>query len=500
MNKYSHIIVLFCAVISAFLIPYSYLPWYDEVVQSDTPINFLKLGAWDTFTWQDSSGDKPFCTYQPLWQILLIPWMFVFGVSSYSIKMFNLFVFTIFVCLLLHLLKKYKIITDLYCQVSLVVLLFFSYSSSYLFNNGRVEPVTLLMLLIFVIDYISNWENRDKPISWRRYLKTIVTSALLLLSGLQILPLLVISCMVLLVMYWPDKFFFLKYISVCGVGFVLSFVCMSLFQLYNDNLISYYAFIITGSGMIKKIVAYLLPYMSSLFPDRIDGWMERSNDVWEQKSDNMFMILIKCKEFFVASIVSGLFFILYWKNIVQNRKKSKLVLSFFLITVLHPFFLAYTGKLPPYYYSFIFIPILIFFVMIMQKYLLQMKYVLLIFSLSYASYGISMKNWDLPIKYAAMEAMVDRLDLKREDAVVTVNPLYYILKEKVDSCYIYLYNPQYASHNIKYLFCEFPVATYLEDHTSYEEMLLKKGKQLIAVDSIDSPKIIVYKVVNGKKD
>lgn len=499
MNKYSCIVILFSAVISAFLIPYSYLPWYDEVVQSDTPINFLKLGIWDTFAWQDSSGDKPFCTYQPLWQILLIPWMFVFGVSSYSIKMFNLFVFTIFVYLLLHLLKKYRIVTDLYYQISFVILLFFSYSSSYLFNNGRVETVTLLILLIFVIDYISNWENRDKPVSWRKYFKTIVTSALLLLSGLQILPLLVISCMLLLVMYWSNRFFLLKYISVCGVGFILSFVSTSLFQLYNDNLIAYYAFIITGSGMMKKIVACLLPYMSSLFPDRIDGWIERSNDVWEQKVDNMFVILVKCKEFFVVAITSGLFFVLYWKYIVRNRTELKLVLSFFLIAVLHPFLLAYTGKLPPYYYSFIFIPILIFCVMIMQKYLLRMRHVLLIFSLCYAFYCISMKNWDLPIKYAAMESMVDRLDLQRDDAVVTITPLYYILKEKVDSCYIYLYNPQYASHNIKYLFCESPVTTYLEDHTSYREMISKRGKQLIAIDSIDSPKTIVYKVVNEKK-
>lgn len=494
MNKRVNIIILCCVLVSVFLIPYSYLPWYDEVVQSDTPINFLKLGTWDTFTWQDSSGDKPFCTYQPLWQILLIPWMYVFGVSSYSIKMFNLFIFTIFVYFLLYLLRKYRIVTDLYCQISLIVLLFFSYSSSYLFNNGRVEAVTLLMLLIFVIDYISNWENRYKPMSWGKYFKTIVVSALLLLSGLQILPLLVISCMVLLVMYWSDRFFLLKYISVCGIGFILSFVGTSLFQLYNDNLISYYAFIITGSGMMKKIVACLLPYMSSWFPDRIDDWIERSSDVWEQTVDSMFVVLLKCKEYFIITISCGLFFILYSKEIIRNRKELKFVLSFFLIAVLHPFLLAYTGKLPPYYYSFIFIPILIFFVMIMQRYLLRIRYVLLIFSLCYASYCISMKNWDLPIKYAAMEAMVDRLDLKRDDAIVTINPLYYILKEKVDSCYIYLYNPQYASHNIKYLFCEFPVTTYLEDHTPYWEFMSKKGKQFIAIDSIDNPKIIVYKV------
>src|SRR5437667_9629454 len=47
------------------------------------------------------SGKEVFCGYPPLYQLLLLPWMFVFGTSALSSMLFHLVVFGCYLLVLL---------------------------------------------------------------------------------------------------------------------------------------------------------------------------------------------------------------------------------------------------------------------------------------------------------------------------------------------------------------------------------------------------------------
>ncbi len=157
------------------------VPWVDEVWLTDAAASFVSRGEFISHVW-------PY-TYNPLHFFILTGWLFVFGISHFTVVCLGIFLAALSIQALLFILWKRKLITGVFSPLILVLCFWCAsplFSGSVL--NGRVDMLVVLCTILFLDQLLRVGIS---------LLKLCITASLALLSAVYQFPVLVFFCLML---------------------------------------------------------------------------------------------------------------------------------------------------------------------------------------------------------------------------------------------------------------------------------------------------------------
>lgn len=97
MERLSHsnvfyFILSFVMMVIAYFGLTNMTPWVDEVMFTDTPMHYVKGMGWTTHAWYSVARQDPFLLYPPLYSMVMVLWMNIFGTTLVACRSLNLIV------------------------------------------------------------------------------------------------------------------------------------------------------------------------------------------------------------------------------------------------------------------------------------------------------------------------------------------------------------------------------------------------------------------------
>ncbi len=118
------------------------VPWMDEVFLADTPASILSRGEFN------SSLDL--YAYNPLFLFMSLPWLYVFGVSHFTVCSLNVFIALLASILCLKILKERQLVVGPIPSVVFVLLFWSGIVFTPSIGSGRPDIVALTTTVLFL--------------------------------------------------------------------------------------------------------------------------------------------------------------------------------------------------------------------------------------------------------------------------------------------------------------------------------------------------------------
>ena len=138
-------------------------PWVDEVSYSDPAIRFVLGKGFTSAAWPSQGSWEFWASNCPLHQLLLIPWLRVFGISATAVRTFNFAVGSVGVFLLWAAAKRAGWIQGSAWRLGFVTLLLCGFGMTFLFRSGRPDGITFLVAAALALEF-ANGTSR-----WRKW-------------------------------------------------------------------------------------------------------------------------------------------------------------------------------------------------------------------------------------------------------------------------------------------------------------------------------------------
>ena len=196
----------------------------DEVYFADAPANLLLNGGWKShILWGQFF-------YQPLHAFLLIPWMFVLGVSHFSVCGFGVF-WGLITCLLLVKYAKDLGFIDKTWQEILVVIGFWALNTFTDYETfGRPDNLGMLITVIVVYHFL---RHRDIGF-WR----CLLLGMLLVSVGLYEIPAMALFFAIVILLSIRDKkevWMWIKKGVYFVIGIIAGYIIVCVFYFFNES-------------------------------------------------------------------------------------------------------------------------------------------------------------------------------------------------------------------------------------------------------------------------
>ena len=288
--------------------------WYDEIGTSDTPINVVLYGKWDSEVWH--------YTYNPLHAFLLIPWLHIFGISHASVCNLNIILSLVTFLILEHWMITKSYITERRSGVMLILLLWMGFAISGLMTKGRIDM--LGMLLSVIMSRVIFWGRASAG----HFISLFVAGFLLMMANMYVIPLIAFLMIFLWVINYRMEgrlLWFGRGVTV-ALSFIASFLCICYFY-YQHH--------------------FVLHFLSSFFTFT-DG---------VSTSSSFFVRVLKA---YLAEPVSLLLISLVWLSYFSS-KCEKLDIRILAFVTAIPFLMCVAGRYQGYYVWLFSAPVLFIF-------------------------------------------------------------------------------------------------------------------------------------------
>ncbi len=261
-RKWLPITILGIIFASFYLLMQNYIAvvWFDEIGTSDTPINVVLYGQWDSNVWH--------YTYNPLHAFILIPWLHVFGISHASVCNLNI-IFSLATFLILeHWMIAKSYITKRSSGVILILLFWMGFAISGLMTKGRIDMLGMLLSVIMCrVIFVRRFS------SWQ-FVALFVSSFLLMMANMYVIPLIAF----LMIFLWATNYrkegrlLWFGRGLIMAFGFIASFLFVCYFYYQQHFVIhflsSFFTFTASTSTVspfvVKVLRAYLMEPVSLL--------------------------------------------------------------------------------------------------------------------------------------------------------------------------------------------------------------------------------------------
>ena len=202
-------------------------PWIDEVMFVDTPMRYVRGAGWTTHSWYSIANQEPFMLYPPLYSMILVPWMKVFGTSIFACRSLNVAI-TLFIGWgLIRILQQLNLKISIIQILLLIILLWCTNDMVFMYNNGRPDLMGALLLVLIANEMMHTIKSSKRKWS------VLVLSAFLMTTAIQaaicLVLLLVLSFLVL--DSYRKEIKYLTFLSVSGI--LLGFVVNCAFMAYH---------------------------------------------------------------------------------------------------------------------------------------------------------------------------------------------------------------------------------------------------------------------------
>jgi hypothetical protein len=217
------------------------LAWLDEAGYADPAINLALGNGFTSSAWYNVYWGKFWCSYPPLFPLLLTPWIRWLGVNFTSIRMFNIVLISGTAIALWHYTVRSGLFPNTLGRITVVLLPLLGYGVSFTYRAARPDTLCALLAALAL-----NASLVPDP-RWRAA-ALIAIGSLVPWAGLQLAAFAVVLAL-LIGIWWPRQAMTL--FPPLGVGIALGLIALFGFYAANDSL---YEFIAATFGSLHTIV------------------------------------------------------------------------------------------------------------------------------------------------------------------------------------------------------------------------------------------------------
>lgn len=210
---------------------HSTVPWFDEIVLADKPINWIMRG--------ENYGYVCPCTYNLLFPLLETAWFRILGASHLSACALSVFFALVSSIVLLHILDKRGILRSHLGKMTFVTLFWGGWNMVWIVTNARPDTTVMLFTILLANELIPPADGKTIRPAWKSFLHAI----LLTLTAPNSMPPLFFLGVILLVLSSPErrKSLFVKGILI-ALGTGIAFAVMLAYYCIEKDLISFIGF------------------------------------------------------------------------------------------------------------------------------------------------------------------------------------------------------------------------------------------------------------------
>lgn len=486
LKIYISLSLIFC--IYSLLTITNEFPWMDEVMFIDPVASYLNTGVWTTNAWEGANS-----WYMPLYQMLMMGWISIFGFSFEVCRSLNL----VFMFLLgLSCLKIMQLIFRSDLSKSTVILytsLFWCFEElAWMSRNGRVDILGALIASLLIFSIVKSIFN-----SKLNTIAIIIYSTLLILSGIQAAVFIVALYFLFIILYKTHRRFILKSAAYTILGYGIGFSASCVFMYFIGNLKGFIMSFINMSATLHKIYyQYIRPAISNNEPIIISN--EHNNilqNIIESYSSYSFIALL------LLCLIVIIFLIK--KRINPIRTNAPFIL--FLISLYIPVFMNFAGRFSEYYRWMCYIPtimaITLWYASIEKR---QIKLGIITVCMCICINGIvSLGKPGYNKDYKALENFIAKQPFHKDDRIETMWSTFYMIKPRVNDCYFYCRPQNNYSNNIDFILTPIShgeyVSRYFYEHEKAlaEHLNILKADttvQIQLIDELKTPNVKLYSV------
>jgi hypothetical protein len=462
------------------------LPWVDEVSLHDNSVNFVLNGEWRTTACYGDKNDNVYSFYPPLYQFILIPWIWLFGVLPLACRSLNL-VLVFFICLIVYrFLRKTNVIKNYYSIILFLLLFWCAGIFSWIYRNGRPDILNMLCTVCFLVSY---YEKRNK---WLLAL----FSFLIIISGIQSCPYL-LCILICLYFFQSDKKRIKTAIYMFFAGVLGGMVFFNVYFYLQGHLLGFYyrSFILCSSTM-QNISLFLLPYIEKVLPigaEIKEALLKTDNSVSVSFFERMMNAYSVNKEYLLLCLSNGVIYawLLIKRQITYKSVESK----FLLITLLVPLFMALAGRFAVYYSWMCYIPSVICLIYMLGKHgkRIFVPVICGLATLTVVLFGLPKTLVTVDKKaYKNVESFILKQNFSDKDKIISPFTSYYAVRNITKTCYFTgVYPLTLVPEDTKY------ILTAKDDYGSenmdiYIKQCEAAGKKVSVIDSLASPQMKLY--------
>lgn len=416
------------------------VPWVDEVMFTDTPIHYVKGMGWTTHAWYSVAHQDPFLLYPPLYSMVMVLWMNIFGTTLIACRSLNLVVMLLIGCGLLRICRQMGIRMSLVHVSLLIVLLWRTDDMINMYSNGRPDLLGAAILVFIVGEMI---HHRPIPI--------ILLSALLFASGIQTVVYLFILLLLTLLLL-NDYREEIKTLSVLSaLGTLLGFLLVCAFMGYHDHLTAFVVNALSYSTSLMKLAMVTLPVLgdylgfdTALYVEKIAG---NTTDV--PFYSRILEIYTHSAYVSLVGVAIFAFFSVHRKQ--EGSPVYSTMIFLFAVVLSIPLLMNLAGRFPTYYYWMAYLPLFLL-VIILTGLTKGRRYhcIIGLFVLFLVIQGCVGSNRRQ--NYSEIERFMDRCTMLRNKSVVAPFSVFYEMERlSSDTYYLGVYPSRYLPHDIHYM-------------------------------------------------
>lgn len=382
--------------------------WLDETAYSDPAVNLLLGNGFTTTAWRYQPKEEFFAGNTPLHPSMLFLWMTVFGFSVEGVRSFNYVLILVVTAGIWYGVRRLKLISLPWFRILLVLLILCGDGVTCSYRSARPDCIGMVVVAGLLVGFLL-----ERP--RRRFAMLVTCSALVPLAGVQLMPYVVLLCLLTLLVLGTSA---AKEICAVAAGGILGSACL-------------YA-LLSANGVWPQFVSAIVH--ASHVDDPIKARMMQA---WKGLHIDYSKCVITC--FLMLAMLVRVF-----RGRVQFR--SPVVIGLFFAVVV-PVTIGLVGKFPRYYAWTAFIPMSICAIMVVQQswnrtrpfaFLLPVVAVACLVGLP-ARLTLTALEWDAR-DYAPVEEFVER-HVNSNDCVYCEPAAYYPAKRKAATVFL----PSYKS-------------------------------------------------------
>ncbi len=493
-NDYTTEIVLVCVslvflVLNLLTLSWDTIPWLDEIMMTDTAVNFHLDGKWITTAWYDGGEQSPFSTYPPLYQFLLVLWMKLFGFSQFAVKSLNIFI-TFGVSLLgVSFVRKLKPQQTKLDLIVFIVLFWTAGVFTTIYRFGRVDVLNIFCSLLFLKTAIDYVQYKQKP-----YL-LLGSSLFVLFSGIQACVFVVLALLWSFIFYSRYRKKILSISLYFSLGSVITMTFLFAFFYYHNHLFAFLVSLVSYSSSLKRLALLFLPIIGPWFNFDVASIISKVAPDADAPSftEELISNYGRNPDYLIIMALS-IILLVYLKISKYTLKKETLVLPGFSLAI--PLFMSLAGRYVIYYTWMGYLPALFSFILLAESIpLKRLKvgvHILTITLIAWIGWPKKMSNASFK-NTAQIEEFIQKQGFDHKDCIVAPFSVYFPLREvSRNSYFIGIYPLEYIPMKVNYLISD--SIDYDDRLATYKTQAIQAGKTLTLIDHSGVLNLNIYRI------
>lgn len=462
-------------------------PWIDEVMFIDTSYNMAVHGSWQTTAWYRVTGQHPFSTYPPLYQISVTIWIWLFGSDIVTVRSMNLLITLILGVIYMQLMKRRGLQLTTTTAALFTLLLWGTSEMAWMYRNGRPDMMCALitsLTLLSIDHYLTRKSLKNKT-------AVILSSAMLFCSGVQAAVYLCAIWMFLFIIMRKNHRGVMHLLFLILAGYSLGLFSVAIFMQANDRLTGFICSFIQYSTTLSNIIIVALPRISDTLGISTTTYVQKLQEL--TTGSNIFEQLKPITEyhsFIILSFITAVFYATSLHHKKQNYIATESLLFIFALFI--PIIMTLAGRFTFYYRWMAFLPLVGAIMFISTKHRLW-RTVFCLVAMSLTLHGAKTLLPNKHYDYDNLRTFIKRQHFKPSDTVVCPFSTFYEIKQFCDTCYfIGIFPTEYVGH-VDYIIEADKSEDYNTPITDYVNTMKAKNA-LTITDHCDNPSLTVYQV------